>query len=206
MKVNCSISSTRRKALLMCLVWTAVSVGVCRGEGTCRPRVPVLDNGADVPPGEYLKSCSGCFLHEQGAVLRCRSCFGSMGRDGPAEIEVARCASFMNDDGRLVCSFVAQENAPDVPRGPYLRTCGGCVVAPPDDGAGTGTPLLSCTECLNRVGERHWAELDYAAPDAVCPPGQSVANDDGRLLCAPVSEDEAEGQTQEQDKQQHSEL
>ena len=49
-----------------------------------------------------------------------------MGRDVPAEAPVARCTSFMNDDGRLVCSFVAQDNAPDVPRGPYLRTCGGC--------------------------------------------------------------------------------
>ena len=192
------------RVLWVCAVGAVVAVGVCRGEGTCRPRVPVLNNGADVPPGDYLKSCSGCFLHEGGTVLRCRSCFASMGRDVPAEAPVARCTSFMNDDGRLVCSFVAQDNAPDVPRGPYLRTCGGCaVVAPDTPGAAR---LLSCTECLDRAGARHWAELDYAgtAPDAVCPPGQSVANVDGRLLCAP--EEPQQEQEQEQEHEEHSEL
>lgn len=190
-----------RRALWLCAVGAAVAVGVCRGEGTCRPRVPVLENGADVPPGDYLKSCSGCFLHEGGTVLRCRSCFASMGRDAPAEIEVARCTSFMNDDGRLVCSFVALDNALDVPPGPYLRTCGGCAVVAP--AAGTAAPrLLSCTECLDRAGARHWAELDYAGatPDAVCPPGLRVANDDGRLVCAPDSPSSPE------QEQQHSEL
>ena len=85
-----------------------------------------------------------------------------------AEISTEACASFSNDNGKLVCE--TPSNGPGkLPKGTFLGSCGGCSF---DE----ESKSLSCESCKNSRGTTNASKLDVTG----C---RSVGNNDGYLVC-----------------------
>ena len=111
----------------------------------------------------------------QEGYLDCEGCKDAYGTWKPARRLLSDCASFMNLDGELLCTRSFQENAPDVPAGPYTASCGGCSVYSPEDAP--DTRFLACMECADAAGNWHLGEIDITAG---C---DSITNENGVLTC-----------------------
>lgn len=68
---------------------------------------PVNDlppNDEDIPDGDYVQSCGGCRLVDDGKILSCEECIAGCGSHLYSAIEVRDCKWFSNDDGALKCT------------------------------------------------------------------------------------------------------
>ena len=134
---------------------------------------PIKPNAPDIPPGKYQYSCEGCVL--DGDWVRCEGCKNADGQWVYADAPVSDCESFMNMDGRLICSRTFQDNAEDIPEGPYTDDCGGCSVFFPEDEP--GRKYLACLECMDNLGNMHLNEIDITEPCDL------LTNENGILTC-----------------------
>ena len=151
-----------------------------RAAGRAPAHLPDAENGPDLPPGGFTRSCSGCHVDREHDALRCDNCVDGFGAVSCADAVLSACTSFMNNDGALECtrSLLSNEegDSPELklPPGPYLATCGGCLVLPEE-----GNRVLECTECPDARGVFHITHLRLK-DDAPC---KSVVNMGGRLRC-----------------------
>lgn len=186
------------KGLSQTLLVLAVPLLLCGGAaGRVPAHLPPDENGADLPPGGFTRSCSGCHVYREMDALRCDNCVDGFGAVSCADAVLSACTSFMNNDGALECTHSLLSNeegdGPDaqLPPGPYLDTCGGCLVLPGEKGG----RVLECTECPDTRGVFHITHLKLKDGSACT----SVVNAGGRLRC------EQQQQQQHQDAQQDEE-
>ena len=120
-------------------------------------------------------------MNKEENWMRCDDC-----QDGEryltcSEIPLDKCKSIMNEDGGLECTHSVMDNSDEggeIPKGPYLEDCGGCIILPaldPKDGL-----VLECTECPDDKGFFHIAQMPHD-PKNPCP---EVLNKDGKIFCA----------------------
>ena len=133
-------------------------------------------NAADIPRGSYRASCWGCQVvdDDDTRVLTCECAARCGTLQRTVYVLDGTCTVFTNRDGELACDR-AMENAPDVPRGPYEDSCGGCTFDAP-------ARRLACARCRDATGALAPAALVLA-------PGCTVVNNGGRLACAPPVDD-----------------
>jgi len=191
----------RQLAVLSLLVLTVLA------QTSCLSRAPPLPNGPNIPPGDYLNTCTGCFLRYDDTVLECRECLGVAGKKQKTSIYLDECKTFTNDNGKLACSFtIDNSDDNDVPYGPYLDSCGGCFFMEYDDDEydrfGFSLPekyrrhhrVLACTECLDNAGKKKLAEMELGTPiygDCKEEEGWEVQNINGELSCERMKVKEA---------------
>ena len=168
-----------------------------------------------VPPGSYLNSCGGCRVAVQDVydettgdvtgqtVLECSGCKDGTGnmRERSTSLVIDECVRVGNNHGRLVCEDDGQNNPqPDngdatttttspwttqLPPGPYLDSCSGCLLETPDT-TGKRHSILRCSACNTRPdnpeGRRVPAELVLTRPHKC----DEVVNRFGQLRCRVV--------------------
>jgi hypothetical protein len=104
----------------------------------------------------------------EGDLLICEECSDSHGGKKRAFIALTECESFSNNNGFLVCDKL--NNDPDLPKGTYVNTCGGCHVV--------NKVTLSCAECYDAAGEKHDTSVELSS----CPT-LTFTNNQGTLSC-----------------------
>ena len=137
------------------------------------PRPVPMPVRISLPGGNYQDSCSSCYMN--GTVVNC-SCKNVDGYYRSASLETRYCdKDVSNDNGRLVCGYVAPRPAPmptpmpvriSLPNGNYQDSCSGCYM--------NGT-VVSCS-CKDKRGSYNSTSLETR----YC---KNVSNDDGRLVC-----------------------
>jgi len=110
----------------------------------------------------------------EGETLKCDHCPNLDGESPPASAPVSACATFMNDDGHLVCTRPSVPNLEPalLPPGPYLESCGGCEVIEEK-----GVRSLLCIQCINAEGLLRPSDI-VLAPGCV-----DIKNVAGVLTC-----------------------
>jgi len=129
-------------------------------------------HGPGIPEGSYLDSCQGCRLEEGGKLLVCARCTLPGKASSESRLRLRQCTTGLVDNihGQLTC--VPEQNADDIPPGPYADTCLGCKLQ--DLGR-----RLTCSSCTTKNGRRRATSISLLA----CAPPLEVVNSDGQLVC-----------------------
>jgi len=153
----------------------------------CNIRIP---NEENIPPGPYKSTCWGCVVakDDDDDLLTCQCELDNGLLEQTWYYLDGSCYAFKNSHGELVCDKEL-ENEPNVPKGPYQDSCGGCSF-----NAETG--MLTCTRCRDKTGELYDSELKVTE-------GCIIKNNEGSLECGvappppppedPVEKAEGEG-------------
>jgi len=107
----------------------------------------ILVQAANIPAGEYQKSCKGCYVED--TVLHCKRCEQKFLKGGRTDhrtkstsVNITECvgAEIINDWGTLRCPKLRTPHAVDLPLGSYQRSCYDCSVG--------DERVLRCRECF----------------------------------------------------------
>eukprot|EP00747_Dinoflagellata_sp_TGD_P091448 gnl/TRDRNA2_/TRDRNA2_165055_c1_seq1.p1 gnl/TRDRNA2_/TRDRNA2_165055_c1~~gnl/TRDRNA2_/TRDRNA2_165055_c1_seq1.p1 ORF type:complete len:412 (+),score=53.20 gnl/TRDRNA2_/TRDRNA2_165055_c1_seq1:181-1236(+) len=137
-------------------------------------------NGEGIPDGSYLESCKGCSLEQDGErkLLKCTHCQQPTGPVLGSEIDPRSCRSGMFDNiaGELQCK--PMPNSPDIPKGPYAQSCGGCTLEM-ENLHRPWDAVVKCTHCGKANGRRQSSSYRMSR----CPVPGFLDNQDGTLTC-----------------------